>query len=216
MMHVPFYTLMLVTQKQQSSLKDYLDFIDSCVHQGVTSVQLREKNTRPDDLLTFGQALKNKLTPLHIPLIVNDNLELAIALDAAGVHLGQTDGDPLEARQRLGAHKTIGVSIDSYDNLIKANALPIDYVGVGAIFPTPNKKNVSTVWGLDGLQQLVPHAKHPVVAIGGIDTHNVTNTLMAGAHGIAVIGALHNARDPGQTAQELRRLMTIKQTSNGK
>ncbi len=205
-MKAPFYQLMLVTHRQQMMLEDYLQFITVCAMAGITSVQLREKQQSRAVLLTFGQQLKRILDPLHIPLIVNDDMALALELDASGVHLGQTDGDATIARDLLGPDKIIGISIDSEDNLMQANHLPIDYVGIGAIYETANKKNVATTWGLRGLQQLASRSKHPVIAIGGITTHHAADVMLSGANGIAVIGALHDTDDPKHVTQQLRRM----------
>ena len=205
-----FYKLMLVTNRQNIPLSDYLQFIERCATSGITAVQLREKQQTQEFLMMFGQALKRILDPLHIPLIINDDIELALELEASGVHLGQTDGDPLLARNRLGTNKIIGVSIDSADNLMKANNLPLDYVGVGALFTTTNKNNVKTHWGIDGLQQLAPNSQHPIIGIGGINEHNAADVLSAGAHGIAVIAALHDAENPSQTARNLRHIVDIR------
>jgi len=148
--------------------------------------------------------LKQILDPLGIPLIINDDIGLALELDASGVHLGQTDGDPVLARELLGTNKIIGVSIDTRENLIKANELPIDYVGIGAIFPTLNKKNVATIWGTEGLKTLAAISRHPMIGIGGVNESNAAEVLLAGASGIAVIGALHDAPDPAQMVRRLR------------
>lgn len=211
-MNNPFYKLMLVTNRQNTPLNDYLLFIKRCANAGITAVQLREKQQPYDSLLMFGQALKRMLDPLHIPLIINDNLQLALELDASGVHLGQTDGDPELARIALGANKIIGVSIDSPENLIKANRLPLDYVGIGAIFPTANKPNINTLWGLQGLQTLAPNSKHPIIGIGGINENNAADVMLSGAHGIAVIGALHDAEDPGRASQNLCDIINTRTT----
>jgi thiamine-phosphate pyrophosphorylase len=202
-----FYKLMLVTNRQKTPIDDYLEFIKTCSKAGITSVQLREKNQTPEALLEFGKKLKHILDPLQIPLIVNDNIELALKLNASGVHLGQTDGDPELARALLGPNKIIGVSIDTEENLIRANQLPIDYVGIGAIFPTANKHNVATIWGTQGLSQLSSRSKHPIIGIGGINESNAAEILSSGACGIAVIGALHDAEDPTITTQNLRHII---------
>lgn len=199
-----FYKLMLVTNRQHIPMNDYLQFIKTCADAGITSVQLREKHQSRDMLLEFGDQLKRILEPLKIPLIINDDIELARKLDASGVHLGQTDGDANIARQILGPHKMIGVSIDSEENLMSANQLPIDYVGIGAIYKTTNKQNVSTLWGAEGLQRLAPLSKHPIIGIGGINHNNAAAVISSGADGIAVIGALHDAKDPHQVTQQLR------------
>ena len=198
---------MLITNRQNKPMVDYLKFIKSCATAGITSVQLREKGQSRDDLLMFGQQLKRILAPLNIPLIINDDLELALELDADGVHLGQTDGDPIWARKKLGPSKLIGVSIDSEENLIRANTLPIDYVGIGAIFLTTNKKNINTLWGTEGLQRLALGTHHPIVGIGGINENNAADVLSSGAQGIAIIGALHDAENPHQITKALRHII---------
>ena len=204
MMNQEFYKLMLVTNRQDMPFADYLQFIRQCANAGITSVQLREKQQTQAFLLMFGQELKSILDPLNIPLIINDDLELALELDAGGVHLGQTDGCPTEARKRLGPNKIIGVSIDSEANLMSANNSPLDYVGIGAIFATANKQKVATVWGLNGLQQLSLNSKHRIIGIGGINEYNAATVLSSGACGIAVIGALHDAENPSQMTHRLR------------
>lgn len=198
---------MLVTNRQAIPLADYLSFIKACAVSGITSVQLREKHQSWEFLLMFGQELKRILDPLRIPLIVNDNIELALELNASGVHLGQTDGDPYHARKKLGPDKIIGVSIDSENNLMDANEIPINYVGVGAIFKTANKPNVHTIWGLNGLQTLATKTHHPIVGIGGIHAGNALGVMAAGANGIAVIAALHDAKEPSLAASILRHLV---------
>jgi len=191
-----FYKLVLVTDKNHRSVNEYLHFIKTCAESGITAVQLREKRLSYQALLTFGEQLKLLLDQANLPLIINDSVELALALNASGVHLGQNDGDIHTARQALGPDKIIGVSIDSVENLLVANELPINYVGIGAIFPTKNKKNVSTIWGIDGLRQLIPLSKHPVIAIGGINTRNAKSVIATGVDGIAAIGVFHEASDP--------------------
>lgn len=202
-----FYKLMLVTNRQQTPMADYLQFIKTCANAGVTAVQLREKHQTPETLLVFGEKLKEILDPLQIPLIVNDDIELALKLNASGIHLGQTDGDPKLARALLGPNKIIGVSIDTEENLIAANPLPIDYVGIGAIFTTTNKHNVATIWGTHGLSQLSSRSRHPIIGIGGINESNAAEVLSSGACGIAVIGALHDAEDPKRTTHNLRHII---------
>lgn len=197
--------LTLVTQKQSIPLDDYLTFIKNCAQLGITAIQLREKSLHYDELKQFGKEIQTIIKPYGIPLIVNDNIELAMEIDADGVHLGQSDGSPTIARERLGNDKIIGVSIDSIENLEEANQLHINYVGIGSIFPTSNKHNVKTIWGSDGLKKLAKISKHPIIAIGGINTTNVDEVYTAGANGIAVIGAIHEALDLEDTIKKLLR-----------
>jgi len=197
-----FYKLILVTNKQSNPLDKYLAFIAECAKSGITAVQLREKNLNFNELLAFGKQLKSILKPLEIPLIINDNIELALALDADGIHLGQTDGDIQQARQKLGK-KIIGLTVNSIEQIQAANTLPIEYVGVGAIFPSLNKTDVTTIWGLDELAYAATIAKVPVVAIGGINTANAHKVIQAGANGIAAIAAFHETKTPANTIKKL-------------
>lgn len=206
-MYPDFYKLTLVTHKNDMPLSDYLTFVKTCAMSGLTSVQLRDKHASFDSLLNMGQAILKIIRPLGISLIVNDNLELAQALDADGLHLGQTDGDPVRARALLGPDKWIGVSIDSLADAHAANQLPIDYLGVGAIFESRSKSNVTTVWGVDGLKTLAAIARHPIIAIGGVDTSNACEVMLAGAHGVAAIEAFHAAHDPGLATKTLRAIV---------
>jgi thiamine-phosphate pyrophosphorylase len=201
------YKLMLLTQKNDTPVTIYLDFIKRCIEGGITAVQLREKSLSDDELLDFGQQLQALLLTYQLPLIINDHVDLAIAIDAAGVHLGQSDGCPIHARHRLGVNKMIGVSIDSDENLLTANQNPVDYVGIGAIFPTQNKSNIQTIWGLKRLKRVAALSKHPIIAIGGINETNAAAVMLAGAQGIAVIGAAHHTTYPTRTLRQIRSLI---------
>ena len=206
-MTAEFYKFILVTHRQNQSLADYLQFIEICISSGVTSVQLREKNAKPCFLLAYARQLKALLDRYQIPLLINDNLELALEINAQGVHLGQTDLAPELARERLSHHKWIGLSIETEEDLRRANKVAVDYVAASAVFPTEHKANICTHWGLDGLHTLAQSSRHPVIAIGGINQQNIDEVMAAGAKGIAVIGALHQAKDPAAMALRLRELI---------
>ena len=202
-----FYKLMLITHRQTCPLVDYLVFIEKCISSGVTSVQLREKDASPSFLMDYALKLKILLDRYNIPLIINDNLELALEVNAHGVHLGQSDGSPELASKRLGAEKYLGLSIETEDDLLRANKCVINYVAASAVFPTPHKNNIRTHWGLKGLRNLAGRSLHPIIAIGGIDEQNLRDMLAAGAKGIAVIGALHDAENPAKQAFTLRKII---------
>ena len=143
----PSYKLILITNKQDQKLEEYLEFISICANSGITSVQLREKKLPYDKLVEFGKQLKSCLKNFSIPLIINDNIKLAQQLDAEGVHLGQSDGDALEVREILGPNKIIGLTINSLEQLHIANNLPLDYVAISAIFSTGvNIKNLHNIY----------------------------------------------------------------------
>lgn len=199
--------LILVTHRQQTPLPEYLDFIRLCVASGVTAVQLREKNATPKFLYEFGLSLKDILSEFQVPLIVNDHLSLAQALDADGVHLGQGDGDPALVKAKF-SDKILGLSLDAMANVEKANQLSaLSYVAASSVFPTPSKQNVKTIWEIEGLCQLVQRSYHPVVAIGGIDLNNLQKVSQTGVAGVAVIRALHETKDPSQTTRCFRRIL---------
>ncbi|MFA6408858.1 MAG: thiamine phosphate synthase [Gammaproteobacteria bacterium] len=202
-----FFKLTLVTSKKDTPLSKYLDFIAICVKSGITSVQLREKNLSFNELFRLGKQLQLVLKPLSIPLIINDNVDLAYQLGADGVHLGQSDGCVVNARRKLGSNKIIGLTVDSPEQLYIANTLPIDYVGVGAVFPSNNKSNVATIWGCEGLKKIAHLSIHPIVAIGGINETNASVVMQAGADGIAAIGAFHDSNDLISTTKNLRSII---------
>ena len=191
-----FYKLILITNRQSQPLKDYLQFIELCLKSGVTSVQLREKEATSAFLLDYASQLKTLLDSYNVPLIINDNLELALEINAQGLHLGQTDGSPHLARERLGTDKYLGLSIETEEDLERANCCDVDYVAASAVFPSSHKTNLRTIWGLDGLQSLAKRSVNPLIAIGGINPGNVEKVMTAGAQGIAVIGALHDDPNP--------------------
>lgn len=206
-MNNDFLKLMLVTHREQTPLNEYLDFIKQCIQSGVTCIQLREKNSEAEFKLEFAKRLKQLLTPFNIPLIINDDLHLALAVDADGVHLGQSDGSPMQARELLGNHKILGLSIESESELQQANLLPVNYVAASAVFPSIHKHNVKTIWGIEGLIKICKSSNHPVIAIGGINQDNLNEVIRAGAKGAAVIGALHQANNPAAMALHLHHMI---------
>lgn len=203
----PIPKLMLVTQKGGKALAPYLSFIETCIKNGVDAVQLREKNMSQAELLTFGRAVKKRLKPYNVSLIVNDNIKLCLALDADGIHLGQKDESAKRARKILGPDKLIGLSVETLEHIQKANSLLINYIGVGTIYATENKKNVATTWGIDGLKKAQENSIHPVIAIGGINEENASPVAATGIYGIAAIGAFHDSQHPEKTAHTLSELL---------
>lgn len=202
-----YFKLVLVTNKGHAPLDPYLHFVATLAKSGITSVQLREKNLNLEELFEFGKELQSVLRRFSIPLIVNDHIALAYKLNAHGVHLGQTDISVLDARKKLGDDKIIGLSVNSLKELQIANTLPIDYVGIGAIFQTNSKTDVSRIWGLEGLEKIAPFSKHPIVAIGGINENNVEAVMKKDAKGIAAISCFHDAKNPEETTRNLRSIV---------
>ncbi len=202
-MKTDYYKLMFVTNRGGRPLDEYLYFVKRCIDAGVTSVQLREKEMTFDELKEFAISIKKLTDEKGIPLIINDSIELCHEVDAGGLHLGQTDGNPINARKLLGPQKLIGISTNNLEQVSLANALPIDYIGVGAIFHTKNKPNVEKIWGLQELSEACALSEHKVVAIGGIDTSNINEVMATGSSGIAAIGAFHDAAAPEEVIRKL-------------
>jgi thiamine-phosphate pyrophosphorylase len=197
----------LVTDLPSTDLTEYYKFLQQCILGGITCVQLRAKTLPRDQVYTIAQKLKQFLTAWNIPLILNDYIDLAIEIDADGVHIGQTDGDPEQIRKLIGNNKYLGLSVESMHDVKKANLLNcIDYIAASAIFATKNKTNCMMYWGLEGLHQVAQQSKHPVVAIGGINELNASDVLAHGAEGIAVIGALHDSSNPQLSAKNISKL----------
>ncbi len=172
---------------------------------GVTMVQLRAKRASYSEIFAAAHVLNAILRPRGIPLIVNDHLDVALAIGAAGVHLGQGDASLAEARSQLGPRAILGLSVESLEQA--AAAEHADYLGVSAIFATPTKSDVARLWGLQGLRELRACTSLPLVAIGGLSVENARAVIEAGADGIAVVSAIGAAPDPLRATRELRRTL---------
>ena len=190
--------LCLVTHSSNKPFSLYKNFLVRAVNGGVTSVQLREKNPNKNAIRAIACELKAILASFKVPLIINDHVDIALQVEADGVHLGQSDILPQEARKILGPKKIIGWSIETQQQLDAANNLScIDYVAASAVFASQKTKtDCKTIWGIQGLKEITQRSKHPVVAIGGIDASNVTAVMQAGVCGVAIISAIHDHPDP--------------------
>jgi thiamine-phosphate pyrophosphorylase len=172
---------------------------------GATIVQLRAPEWHKRAWLELALDLL-PLTRRHgVPLIINDHVDVALAADADGVHIGQNDLPPDIARKLLGPQALIGLSVSNAQQVDHANPLGtmIDYVGVGPVFDTPTKPDASAACGIDGLAKLCARSMHPTVAIGGIQLHNAADVKRAGPGGIAVVSAICTAADPRLAALRL-------------
>ncbi|ACM19778.1 4-amino-5-hydroxymethyl-2-methylpyrimidine-phosphate kinase and thiamin-monophosphate synthase [Geotalea daltonii FRC-32] len=172
------------------------------INSGVSVVQYRKKTGEPGEKLSIGLQLKKQCAEAGVTFLVNDDLALAKALDADGLHLGQDDGSPLEARRELGPRKIIGVSTHNMEEALKAQSDGADYIGLGAMFPTDSKE-ISHLAGPEALPAIKERVKLPVVAIGGINRDNGSQIVDNGADALAVISAILGHREPGLAAAEL-------------
>lgn len=200
------YRLYLVTDDQQD-LTTLKQVVKQAVAGGVTMVQVREKHGDIRAFIERAQAVKALLKGTGVPLIINDRIDVALAVDADGVHLGQSDMPVTLARQLIGDHKILGLSIEDENQLIEANSLPIDYLGLSAIFPTASKTNTKKHWGIEGLKMALNHTALPIVAIGGINETNIPALCKTGVQGLAIVSAICHAQDPKAASAYLLNLM---------
>ena len=196
--------LCLITNMTTQSIPEYIEFITKAIHGGVTMVQLREKSAEYAEIRLKALALQNILKPLKIPLIINDRVDLAVEINADGVHIGNQDMPALHARKLLGPNKIIGVSAESLEDVESANKLPINYVTASSIFPTKTKLDCKKFWGIDGLKKVVEESIHPVTAIGGINPIHSRDIINTGSVGVAVISAIHDVDNPHKAAKDFR------------
>lgn len=162
---------------------------------GATIVQLRAPNWKKRQWLETAFALKAVLDPLGVPLIINDHIDVAIAVDAAGVHIGQADLPPDATRRLIGPDKILGLSTSNAAQMADIPAGLVDYLGVGPVYPTGTKLDASPVIGLDQFSQLMRAKPLPVVAIGGIKHGTAAPLIRAGADGVAVVSAICGQAD---------------------
>jgi len=168
---------------------------------GVTIVQLRDKHASDAELIAQARRLKAALAGSGVPLIINDRLEVALAAGADGLHLGQDDGDVIEARQALGPDAILGLSVQTHEQLARVDPSRLDYLGLGPVFATPSKGDHAQPIGLEGLASLVAASPLPAVAIGGLKAEHAAAVRAAGAQGAAVISAICGQPDPEAAAR---------------
>jgi len=183
------YSLYLVTDRDMLVDTDIYTEVEEAIKGGVTLVQIREKSVGTLAFYNLAVKIKCITDKYKIPLIINDRLDIAQAIDAAGVHLGQDDMPAGIARRILGKNKIIGVSTNTLEEAQKAEREGADYVGVGAMFPTTTKEDASAVT-IKCLKEIKEGISIPVIAIGGISEKNVGQLLPANIDGIAVISAI--------------------------
>lgn len=195
--------LYLVTDRALSLGRDLEWVVGEAVKGGVSMVQLREKDMDTRGFIDLGSRLLRLLRPLGVPLIINDRVDVALAVDADGVHIGQSDMPYETARRLLGPDKIIGLSVENMDELRQAESLDVDYVAVSPVYSTATKTDTAAPFGLDGLREAVRLTRHPVVAIGGMNENTAPAVFAAGADGIAVVSAICSAPDPAAASARL-------------
>lgn len=200
------WRLCLVTDRGLSRGRSLVDVVSAAVQGGVTMVQLREKDASTRDFLAEALALKTMLKPLGVPLIINDRVDIAQAIDADGVHVGQSDMPVEIVRQLIGPDKIIGLSITNRTQIEREDAKRADYLGIGPLYLQTTKANASTPLGVEGFRVLRALSFKPVMAIGGLNASNSAEVLDAGADGLAIVSAIVGADDPKAAAAAVAKL----------
>lgn len=203
----PDFSLYLVTNESLSLGRSIELIVEEAVKGGVTAVQLREKNCSSREFYARAKVLQSLLKPLNIPLIINDRLDIALAVDAAGLHIGQSDLPYEVARKLFGKDKIIGLSVENFEQALEANKLDVDYIGLSPVFSTPTKRDTKAPLGLAGIKEIANISKHKTVAIGGINCANAQEIMAQGVDGIAVVSAIVSAVNPKEAAVNLKRLI---------
>ena len=200
------FSLYLVTDRGLSLGRTTIDIVRSAISGGVTCVQLREKQGSTREFIAEARAIRALLDGLEtrIPLIINDRIDVAMAIGADGVHLGQTDMHISDARRLAGSSLFIGISVESVADAIRAEAEGADYIGVSPVFATPTKNDTAPPLGLEGIRAIRAAVSLPLVGIGGIKAENAAEIIRAGADGVAVVSAIVSASCPQSAATALK------------
>lgn len=202
------YSLYLVTDRGLARGRPIQDIVKAAVLGGVTCVQLREKDCSTMEFIEQALSIKDYLSARGIPLIINDRLDVAQAVKADGIHLGQTDMPLDMARAMVGDSMIIGISAESLEDAVEAEKGGADYLGVSPIYATPTKTDTAPPLGLEGLRQIRTAVKIPLVGIGGLNHENAADVIRNGADGVAVVSAIVAAEDPAAAAAELNQLIS--------
>ncbi len=202
-MDSPLPRLYLVTDRNLCNSRPLDEVVALAVKGGAGMVQLREKAISTRDFVELALKIKRITYPLGIPLIINDRIDVALAAKADGVHIGQSDMPYGMARKLMGPDAVIGLSVESMDEVMEAQDFAVDYLGVSPVFATPTKTDTKVEWGLEGITKIKEISRHPLVAIGGINSRNAVRVVAAGADCVAVVSDICSASDPEKSAANL-------------
>jgi thiamine-phosphate pyrophosphorylase len=195
--------LYFVTDRGLCGPRSLAEVVLQAIRGGAACVQLREKNAATRAFVEEAQQIKALMAPFGVPLIINDRIDVALAVGADGVHVGQDDMPYAVARRLMGPKAVIGLSVETWEDVERAEQLDADYLGVSPVFATPTKTDTKGAWGLEGLARIRAVSRHPLVAIGGLNASNAEAVVMAGAGGVAVVSAICASPDPLTTSREL-------------
>lgn len=202
------YSLMYVTDDSIRDDAIFFKILEAALKGGATIIQLREKEA--DTLSFYKRAMKCKsvCSTYKVPLLVNDRLDIALSVDADGIHIGQKDLPYAVARRIMGGDKIIGVSVSNKRQAIESEGLDADYIGISPVFGTTTKTtDLAAPLGIDGLKAIRKLYSKPIVCIGGIDASNTKSLIQNGANGIAVVSAISKAEHPQIATRELKNIL---------
>ena len=197
----------LVTDRGLCRNRPLQEIILQAIQGGAAYVQLREKELSTRAFVEEAIAVKKILFPFHVPLIINDRLDVALACGADGVHIGQEDMPYETARKLMGQEAIIGLSVETWADVEASQNLDVDYIGASPVFATPTKTDTKEAWGLEGLKKIKSFSRHPIVAIGGINESNARAVVEAGADCLAVVSAICAADNPAGAAVSLKKII---------
>jgi len=196
--------LYLCTDQGYLGSRNFAEIMEEAIAGGVTMLQIREKNACTREFFEMACIARNITKARRIPLVINDRLDVALAVEADGLHIGQSDLPLQAARKIAGGKLFIGVSAGTVEDALAAEKDGADYLGAGAVFPTGSKDDAGSAIGLEGLSRICAAVKIPVVGIGGIGLANAADVMKSGAAGIAVISAILAQKDIKAASETLR------------
>jgi thiamine-phosphate pyrophosphorylase len=197
------FRLLLVTDRTQTGGRSLSSLIQQAVNAGLPALQLRERDLSTGELLARARGIQSLTAPRAVPLIVNDRVDLVLAMNADGVHLRANSLPVSVARRLVGPDRLVGVSTHSIREVEQANRDGADYVLFGPIFDTPSKRSFGPPLGLGALAEACRHSAIPVFAVGGVTSASVPDVRQAGAHGVAVIGAILTRDDVAAATRDM-------------
>ena len=190
--------LYLVTDPHLCASFGLLNTVNAAIKGGITMDQLRDKEASTKERVEIGRALKKILNDSQIPLIINDDIEAAVAIDADGIHVGQGDENTIAIRSKIGKEKIVGLSCETIKDARDADPALVDYIGISPVFPTKTKSDFNAYIGLDGISDIVNATSIPAVAIGGLKKEHCREIFTRGCKGMAVVSAICGKEDPGK------------------
>jgi len=204
----PNFDLYLISDRKLTHGRDLVWVIERALDGGVNAIQLREKDLSSKELFSLAERVTRLCQRYNAQLFINDRVDVALAVDAAGVHLGEASMPVAAARSLLGAHRSIGVSTHSLDGARRAERESADFVVFGPVYFTPSKADMGVPQGLKALRIIVENISLAVYAIGGIKADNLLDAKSVGSRGVALISAIMSAEDPALEAKQIMALLT--------